>query len=105
MFFIVSDKKFFMKPEYSVIQNSAMMHRYKWEIADVLSEKKIFSTVDLVITNHDRAKRFFLTDKGHFFCDKGSKVGRKISRLKFFIFEDFSYTVYTMYPTTHQLAL
>ena len=37
------DECFFlwMKPEYSVMQNSAMPHLYKWAIADVWSGKNI----------------------------------------------------------------
>ena len=46
MFFIVNDMKSFMKPEYSVIQSSAITHPYKWTIADVFSEKNVFSTVE-----------------------------------------------------------
>ena len=42
----VNDTKSFMKPECSVTQCCAMMHPYKWAIADVLSGKNIFSTVD-----------------------------------------------------------
>ena len=45
MFIIGNDRKFFIKPEYAVIQNSAMTHRYKWAIADVLFGKNISSTV------------------------------------------------------------
>ena len=46
MFFIVNDTKYFMKPKCSVTQSSVMTHPYKWEIADMLSEKNIFSSVD-----------------------------------------------------------
>ena len=46
MFFIVNETKFFMKPEFSVTQSSAVMHSHKRAIADVLSGKDIFSTVD-----------------------------------------------------------
>ena len=35
-----------MKPKCSVTQSSVMTHPYKWEIADMLSEKNIFSSVD-----------------------------------------------------------
>ena len=45
MFIIGNDRKSFIKPEYAVIQNSAMTHPYKWAIADVLFGKNIFSTV------------------------------------------------------------
>ena len=35
---IVNDRdKSFVKPEYSVILSSAMMHPYKWELAEVHS--------------------------------------------------------------------
>ena len=46
MFFIVYDTKSFMESEYFVIQSSDMTDPYKWVIADVLSEKNTFSTVD-----------------------------------------------------------
>ena len=48
MFFSQNDAKYFMKPECSVTQSSAMSfaHLYKWPIADVLSGKNIFSTAD-----------------------------------------------------------
>ena len=48
MFFIENDTKSFMKPKCSVTQSSAMSfaHPCKWAIADVLSGKNIFSTVD-----------------------------------------------------------
>ena len=46
MFFIVNYTKSLMKPECSIAQDSAMTHPYKWAIADVLSGKNIFSTVD-----------------------------------------------------------
>ena len=46
MFFIVNDTKSFMESEYFVIQSSDMTDPYKWVIADVLSEKNTFSTVD-----------------------------------------------------------
>ena len=51
MLFIVSDKKSFMKPEYSVIQSSVITHPYKWAIADVLSGKKSLIWWILVIGN------------------------------------------------------
>ena len=37
-----------MKPEYSVMQNSAIPHPYKWTIADVWSGKVFISTVNLL---------------------------------------------------------
>ena len=46
MFFILTNTKSFMEPQCSVIQSSAMAHPYKRAIADVQSEKNIFSTVD-----------------------------------------------------------
>ena len=46
MFFIAYDPKSFMKPECSITQSNAMTHPYKWAIADVLSGKNIFTTVD-----------------------------------------------------------
>ena len=46
MLFIIDDTKFFIYPEYSVIQRSAMVHTCKWAIADVISGKNTFSTVD-----------------------------------------------------------
>ena len=48
MFFIENDMKSNMKPKCSVTQSSAMSfaHPYKEAIADVLSGKNIFSTVD-----------------------------------------------------------
>ena len=52
--FHVSDKKSFMKPEYSVIQNFVMTHSYKCTIAEVLSGEKIFNTVDLLVINSER---------------------------------------------------
>ena len=45
-FFTVNDAKSFVKPECSVTQSYAMTHPHKWAIANVLSGKKIFSTVD-----------------------------------------------------------
>ena len=77
MFFIVSDKKFFMKPEYSVIQNFVMTHSYKCTIADVLSEEKMFNTVDLLMINSERII---------WFCSmyKPSRVGRK-KNLNYFL--------------------
>ena len=50
MFFFVDDTKSFMKPEWSVTQSSNMVHPYKWAIADVLSGKNIFRTMNL---NHN----------------------------------------------------
>ena len=41
MFFIVNDTKSFTKPQCSVNQISVMAYPYKWEMADVLSGKKI----------------------------------------------------------------
>ena len=35
-----------MKPKCSATQSSAMAHPYKWAIADVVSGKNIFITVD-----------------------------------------------------------
>ena len=46
MFFILTNTKSFMEPQCSVIQSSAMAHPYKRAIADVQSEKNIFSTVE-----------------------------------------------------------
>ena len=46
MFFIVSDTKFFHETWMSVNQNSVITHPYKREIADMLSGKNIFSTMD-----------------------------------------------------------
>ena len=48
MFVIVNiTTEFFIKLEYSIIQSFAIMHPYKWVIADVLSKKNaIFSIVD-----------------------------------------------------------
>ena len=41
MFVIVNHaKKFFIKPDYFAIQSFAMVHSYKWSIAEVLSGKK-----------------------------------------------------------------
>ena len=45
MFIIGNDRKIFKKPEYAVVQNSTMTHRYKWAIPDVLFGKNISSTV------------------------------------------------------------
>ena len=43
MFVIVNDTtKSFIKPEYAVIQSSAMPHTYKWIITDVRSTKNIY---------------------------------------------------------------
>ena len=49
MFFMVNETKSFMKPEYSVIQSSAIHISYKWATADVLSGKKFiwYSNNDL----------------------------------------------------------
>ena len=38
--------KSLMKPEYSITQSSAITHPYKWAIADVFSEKNVFSIVE-----------------------------------------------------------
>ena len=46
IFFIVNDTKSFLKSEYSVIQSFDMMYPYKWAIADALSGKNIFGTLD-----------------------------------------------------------
>ena len=61
MFFIVNDTKYFLKPECSVTQSSAVTHPYEWAIADVLSGKKI-SLVQwtLVMTKSEGGKRFCL---------------------------------------------
>ena len=45
MFFVVNHTKSFMKPDYSVIQSSAITDFYKWGMSDMLSGKTVFSTV------------------------------------------------------------
>ena len=46
MFSIVNKKKSLIKPECSVTQSLVMMHQYKYAIAEVLSGKNIFGTVN-----------------------------------------------------------
>ena len=67
MFFIVDDSKSLLKPKYSVVQSSVMMHPYKWALAEVFPGKNVFSIVDpsfnkfwkvhWILSGHSRKKR------------------------------------------------